>query len=154
MKEFLLLLIIVFSSFSLSIQNDVSTGTLPTTISPKIYNLALSLSNNLTSRRFTGTLLLTFITHEEVSEIWLNSRGHQVSQIEAVIFNERDELTANATAITRESNDVIKISLTSTLHANATYQMILTFGGNLMLTSEGFYRTAYSIIENGIERFM
>lgn len=135
---------------SLATQNDVA---LPNTIIPKVYNLELTLSTTLSSRSYTGSLLFTFYTLEDINEVFLHSRQHQVSQIEAPILDESYNITANTTVM-RESADIIRFSLSSNLSANRTYYMVMTFSGNLMITSDGFFRSAYSVFENGTERFM
>ena len=149
MQKYLFLFIFV-TFLSLSTQNDVA---LPNTIIPKVYNLDLTLSSTLSSRSYTGSLLFTFYTLEEINEVWLNSRQHQVSQIEAPILDESYNIVANTT-VTRESADIIRLSLSSNLSANHTYYMVMTFSGILMITSDGFFRSAYSVFENGTERFM
>lgn len=150
-RKFLLFIIIFLSSTSLiSSQSD----DLPRTINPQEYNIVLSVTGNLSSRRFTGSLVLTFETLDKnVTEIWLNSRGHQVSQMEATIFDPFDNFITN-TSVTRESDDVIKLTLITNLDVTASYQLLITFSGNLMITPDGFFRSAYSIFENEVEQFM
>lgn len=147
MKIFYLLITILIYT-SISVQSDVP---LPDTISPQMYNIVLSVSSNLATRRFTGSVLLTFKTLESVNEIWLNSRGH--SQMAATVHDAMDNQVANTT-VTRESDDVVRFSLTSQLTANETYQMLLSYTGNLLITPDGFFRSSYFLNENGIERFM
>jgi Peptidase M1 N-terminal domain len=154
MSRKFLLFVIIFSSSSSLISSQNDDFVLPHTINPQEYSVVLSVTGNLLSRRFTGSLVLTFETLEvDVNEIWLNSRGHQVSQMEATVFDPLDNSITNAT-ITRESDDVIKLALTTKLDANDTYQLLMTFSGNLMITPDGFFRSAYSVFENGVERFM
>lgn len=148
MQQFLLSLIFV-TILSLSKQSDVA---LPSTIIPMVYNLVLRLSENLSSRSYTGENLFKFHVLEDINEIWLNSRQHQVS--EALMFYENDTFIANTT-ITRESEDIVRFLMPSNLAANRTYQMLITFSGNLMITSDGFFRSAYSVFdESGTERFV
>jgi hypothetical protein len=151
--KFLFFVIIFSSSYStISSQND--DFVLPHTINPQEYNVVLLVTGNLSTRRFTGSLVLTFKTLDvDVNEIWLNSRGHQVSQMEASVFDSFDNITTNA-SITRVNDDVIKLELTSKLDANDSYQLLMTFSGNLMITPDGFFRSAYSVFEDGVERFM
>lgn len=148
MQQFLLSIIFV-TILSLSKQSDVA---LPSTIIPMVYNLVLRLSGNLSSRSYTGENLFRFHVLEDINEIWLNSRQHQVS--EALMFYENDTFIANTT-ITRESEEIVRFLLPSNLAANRTYQMLITFSGNLMITSDGFFRSAYSVFdESGTERFV
>lgn len=146
--KILYLLITILINTSISVRCDVA---LPETISPEMYNIVLTVSSNLATRRFTGTVLLRFKAFESVNEIWLNSRGH--SQMEATVHDAMDRLVAN-TAVTRESDDVVKFTLSSQLTANETYQMLLSYTGNLLITPDGFFRSSYFLNENGIERFM
>lgn len=143
---YLLITILVYSSKS--VQTDIA---LPDTISPEVYNIVLTVSSNLSNRRFSGSVVFTFKALESVDEIWLNSRGH--SQLEATVFDALSNNIANAT-VTRESDDVVRFSLSSQLTANETYRMILSYNGNLLLTPDGLYRSSYFLNENGIERFM
>lgn len=132
----------------MSVQSDIA---LPDTISPQMYNIVLSVSSNLATRRFSGSTLLTFKALESASEIWLNSRGH--SQIEAIVFDIFDNFVSS-TVVTRESDDVVRFTLSSQLTANETYQMLLSYTGNLMINPDGFFRSSYFVVEGGIERFM
>lgn len=143
---YFLITILVYSSKS--VQSDI---TLPDTISPEVYNIVLTVSSNLTIRRFSGSVVFTFKALESVNEIWLDSRGH--SQLEATVFDASSNIVAN-TSVTRESDDVVRFALSSQLTANETYRMILSYNGNLLLNPDGFYRSSYFINENGIERFM
>jgi hypothetical protein len=142
----LLITLLIYSSES--VQSEIA---LPDTISPQTYQVVLEVSSTLGIRRFSGSVLLRFRALEDVNEIWLNSRGH--SQMEATVWTLTDELVANTT-VTRESEDVVRFSLTSQLAANETYQMLLSYTGNLMLNPDGFFRSAYYVVEGGIERFM
>lgn len=51
--------------------------------------------------------------------------------------------------VERENSDVIKITSEKQLEAGSHYELIIEYQGNLLLASDGFFRSDYVVNVNG-----
>lgn len=134
-----LIIVVAFfvSSLTCQIQNDL----LPMTSQPVAYFVIIS--SNVPARSFNGTLSVTIRVLVDTNEIHLHSRGHTINELQ--MFQNNIELPGTISHSRDDDNDVIKITSTQELKAGLFYNVLINYHGNLLLSSDGFFRSAYVV---------
>lgn len=123
---------------------------LSNTTRPVSYIVLLSTAVPEAARRFTGVMSLQIRVVEDTKEIVLNSRDHL--DFEVQLYSEGNTLIDGINLL-RQSADVIKITTQDNLVAGSLYTLIMSYRGNLLLASDGFFRSDYVVNENGSDKF-
>lgn len=125
---------------------SVESFLLPNTTQPDSYLLILTTNVPGANRRFTGLLALTITVLENTNEILLHSRQHTINSYN---LYEKNGLELEKISINRENDDVIKITSEQELKAGTQYDLMIGYHGNLLLASDGFFRSDYVVNDNG-----
>lgn len=120
---------------------------LPNSTKPESYTIFLTTDVPAATRRFTGVVSLQIRVLEDTKEIHLHSRGHTISEFHLYKQNTADSLAG--ISLTRVNSDVILISSEADLEAGFVYDLLLRYQGNLLLASDGFFRSDYVVNEGG-----
>lgn len=148
------LFFLVFSFASLSNSQDIGENfLLPNATKPELYALIITTNVPSASRRFTGILSLRIRVLESTNEIFLHSRQHII-----LAFNLYEGIGSEAVELanvsqTRENDNVIKFSSDRALRVGTLYDLHISYQGNLLLASDGFFRSDYVVNENGNDKF-
>lgn len=146
MVKLQLIISVVFFVSSLTCQNQ--NDLLPMTSQPVGYYLILS--TNLPALRFTGILSITIRVLVDTNEISLHSRGHTINELHLSQRNVELPISHSHD----ENNDVIKITSEQELKAGLLYELLINYHGNLLISSDGFFRSAYVVPgDNGNDTF-
>lgn len=119
---------------------------LPNTTEPVDYVVILTTNVPGAARRFTGAVGIKIKVLENTNEIFLHSRQHIISDVELLDESE-DPIEVSAE---RETVDTIKITSSEMLKEGSFYNLQIEFQGNLLLSSEGFFRSSYVEIGSDI----
>lgn len=141
-----LLIAFCFVNF-LNSQENGEDFVLPNTTQPEAYTLIITTNVNQGNRKFSGVLSLQVRVVEDTNEISLHSRDHTI--LEHQLYNmARPELPLDGVNLER-TGDVIKITSEQTLQAGLLYDLHISYQGNLLLLSDGFFRSEYVVKESG-----
>lgn len=113
---------------------------LPMTSQPLEYLLIITTAVPGPARRFQGTLSLKTRVLQDTHEIFLHSKDHTINDLK-VMFRGSD--FAGSVSHTKENDDVIKITCENELKAGSIYELLIIYQGNLLLSSDGLFRSSY-----------
>jgi Peptidase M1 N-terminal domain len=122
---------------------------LPNSTRPEAYILIMTTNVPAATRGFTGVLSLTLRVEEATNEIFLHSRQHRIADYMLFELKGGEYIELDNLLLTRESDDVIKITSQEELKVGSAYELQLGFQGNLLLTSDGFFRSSFVTNVNG-----
>lgn len=122
---------------------------LPNTTEPESYLLLITTTVPAANRRFTGIVMLTIKALENTNEIFLHSRQQTINSHSLFERIGSQSFLLENVRVERENDDVIKITSEQELKADTYYELIMEYQGNLLLASEGFFRSDYVINDNG-----
>lgn len=147
----IIFLFVAFCVLNLTKSQDASEDfKLPNTTRPESYIVLLSTAVPEAARRFTGIVSIQIRVVEDTKEIFLHSRDHTAFDVQ--MFTE-DNRPINGINLERQSADVIKITTQDNLVAGSFYTLIMSYQGNLLLASDGFFRSDYVVNEGGSDKF-
>lgn len=135
-----LAIVCLVTSLSSQISDDF---VLPNTTHPESYFLILTTNVPSAARGFTGLISIMLRVVEATNEIFLHSRQHRIDEYKLYELVGSEHIKVDDILLSRESDDIIKITSVEVLKAGSTYDLGLEFRGNLMLTSDGFFRSDY-----------
>lgn len=151
MKLKIIFVLFMFGVVNFSASQSISESfLLPNTTKPESYIVIISTNVPGATRRFTGDLLLTIKVLQATHEVILHSRQHTITEFH-LFDSSNTEL--NHVALTRVNSDVIKVSSTQELRAGLSYNLVISYQGNLLLDSDGFFRSDYVVDVNGSDIF-
>lgn len=127
-------------------QNVDETFQLPNTTMPESYVVLMTTTVPAANLQFTGILRLALQVLQRTNDIYLHSRAHSI--IEFHLY-EPPNIELESVNFTRLSDDVIKFSSEQELQPGLSYILQISFAGNLLLTSDGFFRSDFVVRENG-----
>lgn len=104
------------------------------------------------NRRFSGVLNLQIRVVQETKEIYLLSRDHTFLEFN-LYESSRPATPLTGISLQRISNDVILITSEEILKTDSMYDLHLSYQGNLLLVSDGFFRSDYVVNESGSDVF-
>jgi Peptidase M1 N-terminal domain len=122
---------------------------LPNTTEPVAYVVIMSTNVPAATRAFTGVLSLTLRVVAATNEIFLHSRQHRIDEYALYELRGSEFIELNDILLSRENEDVIKITSTEELKVGSTYELQFQFQGNLLLATDGFFRSDYVTHVNG-----
>lgn len=128
-------------------QRDDEDFLLPNATKPESYTIFITTNVPQASSRFTGVLGVQIKVLEDTKEIYLHSRGHTILDFKLYVLNSPSELSG--ISFKRVNPDVILFSSEDNLQAGQVYDLLLRYQGNLLLTSDGFFRSDYVVNESG-----
>jgi aminopeptidase N len=132
---------------SLKSQRDGEDFLLPNSTRPESYTLFITTNASLTNLNFGGVLSVNIKVLENTKEIFLHSRGHQI--LDYNLYEKNSAVQVTDISLSRVNNDVIKITSEEYLTAGMVYDLLLRYSGNLLLESDGFFRSDYVVNEGG-----
>jgi hypothetical protein len=145
-----LLLIFCFVGF-LESQEDFQ---LPNATEPESYTVIITTNVPQASTRFTGELSLYVKVVEATKEIYLHSRGHTILEHNLYdLQNPSTPVELPGITLTRFSSDVIVVTSVELLQPNRVYDLHIKYQGNLLLASDGFFRSDYVVNEGGSDTY-
>ena len=135
--------------FLLFLVNFLSTESflLPNSTEPESYLLIITTRVPAASRRFTGNLVLALRVLENTNEIFLHSRGHTINSWS--LYDKDGNLQLENVLIERVNDEFIKITSEEELKVGSKYDLLIDYHGNLLLASDGFFRSDYVVNDNG-----
>lgn len=139
-----LLVVINFACF-----NAQDNFSLPNTTQPESYVLIMKTNVPEPARAFSGILSVTVRVLESTNEIFLHSRQHRINDFHLYERNGPENIELEDVLLVRETDDVIKFTTQQELHENSLYELQMDFQGNLLLDSDGFFRSDYVVNDNG-----
>lgn len=147
----LLLLLVAGFVKVLSAQIEGENYLLPNTTKPEFYAIVITTNVPAENLEFTGILALTLRVVETTNELFLHSRQHTILDFK---LYEKDSTEAlENVSQTRENDNVIKFTSQQQLEAGTSYDLHISYQGNLMLVSDGFFRSNYVVNESGNDIF-
>lgn len=139
--------------FCFVIQLNAQDLVLTSSTRPVSYTLFITTNVPQANRGFTGILSLQIQVEKDTKEIYLHSRGHKI--IEHQLYEaSKPELALPGINFERISDDVILFTSEENLQAGFLYDLHLSYQGNLLLVTDGFFRSDYAVNESGSDVFM
>ncbi|CRL04603.1 CLUMA_CG017671, isoform A [Clunio marinus] len=112
---------------------------IPDSITPESYLLIITTNVPNAATRFSGVLSLKLLVVEDTNQIYLHSRGHTINSFD--LFENFNPISG--LLFSRIDENVINFSSEVTLEAGHSYDLLLQYQGNLLLSSNGFFRSDY-----------
>lgn len=142
--KFLCFLVICFVH-SIDSQRVNDEFQLPNTTKPTEYVVIITTNVPEEAPIFSGVVMITIQVLENTNEIFLHSRKQTIDDV--VLYFSRSEM--ENVFLERENDEVIKITSEQELQAGSVYELQVGFQGDLLLSSDGFFRSSYVENVNG-----
>ena len=131
-------------------QNSDANFLLPSTTKPELYAFSISTDVPGVNPQFTGVVSIFIRIVQNTREIFLHSRQHTI--IESMLY-ELPGMESFNVEFERMNDEVVKFSTEEELQAGSLYDLHISYQGNLLLVSDGFFRSDYVVNENGNDVF-
>lgn len=130
---------IVFLAFLA--EGQTVDGNLPNSTSPLSYRILITTGVPDAAVRFSGFVSVNIRVLGETTEVYLHSRRHTFPTDFCNVFLEPAGLEPVETCkISRINEDMIRVKVEAPLKVGSVYSIDINYQGNLLLTSEGFFR--------------
>lgn len=124
---------------------------LPNTTRPESYTVIITTNVPQANRRFYGVLSLQIRVLEDTNEFFLHSLDHTIDEFN--LYGASTAAPLDGVSLQRISTDIIKITSEEKLQAGLLYDLHISYQGNLLLVSDGFFRSDYVVNESGSDIF-
>ena len=139
--------------FCFAIQLNSQDLVLTSSTHPVSYTLFITTNVPQANRGFTGILSLHIQVDKDTKEIYLHSRGHKI--IEFQLYEAlKPETPLTGINFERVGDDVILFTSEENLKVGFIYDLHVTYQGNLLLMTDGFFRSDFAVNESGSDVFM